>query len=277
MMPFGKPRAIARRMLMVAAVSFSGAAFAADGAEEWLRNPSIGNYKAYAEFKMANYAEARAIWQVLAARENREALFNLGILAEDGLGEDRDMAQALSLYERSAMAGGSKAQYRLGLLYSAGGAVQRDLGQARRFLAMAADGGDEDARRRLDALGEVAAATGFTRAETLSGQGKHAEAAAIYKELAAQGDAKARTRLAWLYEAGRGVPRNLDEAARRFQLAAEAGDAEAQYALAVMLRTGRGRERDLDASAVWLRRAAAQQHPAAMSALASGLAAAAGR
>ena len=45
MMPFGKPRAIARSMLMVAAVSFSGAAFAADGAEEWLRNRWIGNYR----------------------------------------------------------------------------------------------------------------------------------------------------------------------------------------------------------------------------------------
>ena len=223
---------------------------------DWLRNPAMGNYKAYAEFKMANYAEARAIWQVLAARDNSEALFNLGILAEDGLGEDRDMAQALSLYERSAMAGGSKAQYRLGLLYSAGGAVQRDLGQARRFLAMAADGGDEDARRRLDALGEVAAATGFTRAETLSGQGKHAEAAAIYKELAAQGDAKARTRLAWLYEAGRGVQRDLGEAARLFRLSAEAGEAEAQYALAVMLETGRGQAMDLTESRRWLERSA---------------------
>ena len=107
MMPFGKPRAIARRMLMVAAVSFSGAAFAADGAEEWLRNPSIGNYKAYAEFKMANYAEARAIWQVLAARENSEALFNLGILAEDGLGEDRDhRCQGQSRRTRTGFRGG---------------------------------------------------------------------------------------------------------------------------------------------------------------------------
>ena len=31
-------------------------------------------------------------------------------------------------------------------------------------------------------------------------------------KLAEQGDRSAQTRLAWMYEAGRGVPRNLDEA-----------------------------------------------------------------
>lgn len=250
------PRAVARSLMLTVSVVLSGATIAADGAAEWLRNPSIGNYKAYAEFKMANYAEAKAIWQVLAERDNSEALFNLAILAEDGLGEDQDMARALSLYARSAMAGGSKAQYRLGLLYSAGGSVARDLTQARRFLSMAAMGGDEDARRRLEVLDDAGEADRFAQAETLSGQGRHAEAAAIFRNLAAQGDAKARTRLAWLHEAGRGIPRDLAEAARLFRLSAEAGDAEAQYALAVMLETGRGQARDPLESARWLERSA---------------------
>ncbi|HEY5761603.1 MAG TPA: tetratricopeptide repeat protein [Rhodocyclaceae bacterium] len=253
---FRLARALARQVVLVASCVLPGVLWAADGSEDWLRNPSISNYKAYAEFKMANYAEAKAIWQVLAERDNSEALFNLAILAEDGLGEAQDMSRALSLYQRSALAGGSKAQYRLGLLYSAGGPVPRDLGQARRFLSMAADGGDDDARRRLDALGEAGPATGFARAETLSGQGRHAEAAAIYRELAGQGDAKARTRLAWLHEAGRGVPRDLAEAARLFRLSAEAGEAEAQYALAVMLDTGRGQVQDRAESRRWLERSA---------------------
>ncbi len=92
-------------------------------------------------------------------------------------------------------------------------------------------------------------------------------------KLAEQGDRSAQTRLAWMYEAGRGVPRNLDEAARRFTAAAEAGDPEAQYALAVMFRTGKGKERDLAQSEAWLRHAAGQNYPAAVSALASGTAA----
>ena len=88
-------------------------------------------------------------------------------------------------------------------------------------------------------------------------------------KLAEQGDRSAQTRLAWMYEAGGGVPRNLDEAARRFTAAAEAGDPEAQYALAMMFRNGKGKERDLAQSEAWLRHAAGQNYPAAVSALAS--------
>ena len=68
---------------------------------DWLRNPAMGNYKAYAEFKMAHYAAAREVWETLASVGNGDALFNLAILAEDGLGEPRDMARAEQLYGHS--------------------------------------------------------------------------------------------------------------------------------------------------------------------------------
>lgn len=239
--------------------------------EDWLRKPAMGNYKGYAEFKMGRYAEARRIWETLAGIGNGDALFNLGVLAEDGLGEPRDMARAERLYASAAQAGNFKSQYRLGLLYSAGELLPHDPGKARLYLGMAAQAGDRDAAERLAVLDRPAEAlTPFQQAELLGSRGRHAEAAAIYETLAGQGDRTAQTRLAWMHEAGRGVARDLDEAARRFRLAAEAGDAEAQYALAVMLRTGRGQPRDLPQSAQWLRRAAAQQHPAALSALAAG-------
>ena len=99
------------------------------------------------------------------------------------------------------------------------------------------------------------------------------QAAAMYRDLADRGDARAQTRLAWMFEAGRGVDRDLQEAARRFELAARAGEAEAQYALAVMYRTGKGRERDMAQSAAWMGQAAAQNHPAAVAAVASSEAA----
>jgi hypothetical protein len=265
---FGKLITPMRALVLVLALAGTSAgASPEEGAEEWLRNPSIGNYKAYAEFKMANYAEAKVIWSVLAERENSEALFNLAILAEDGLGEAADMGRALALYERSAIAGGSKAQYRLGLLYSAGGAVAQDLDRARRFLGIAAAGGDEDARRRLAALGPGGEEAPFARAETLSAQGRHAEAAVIYRELAGLGDARAGTRLAWMHEAGRGVERNLPEAARLFRRAAEGGEPEAQYALAVMLETGRGLPKDAVESRAWLERSATGGYADAQKAL----------
>jgi TPR repeat protein len=235
-----------------------------------LRNPARGNYKAYAEFKMAHYDAAREVWQTLAEVGNGDALFNLGILAEDGLGEPRNMGRAEALYASAAAAENFKAQYRLGLLYFAGTLLPRDADKARLYLTQAAEHGDKDARDMLAQLGQpTAALTPLQQAELLGGGGQHAQAAALYRTLADAGNATAQTRLAWAYEAGRGVTPDLQEAARRFELAAQAGNAEAQYALAVMLRTGRGRTADQQQSAQWLARSAAQNYPAAVAAQAS--------
>ncbi len=245
--------------------------FAQDStAEDWIKNPAMGNYKAYAEFKMARYDSARHIWEVLAGLGNPDALFNLGILAEDGLGEPGDMKKAEALYVAAANAGGFKAQYRLGMLYSGGGAVARDVDKARHYLSLAAEGGDREAAARLASLDRPERPpSDFERAELAASAGRHSEAAALYRHLAEAGNVTARTRLAWMYEAGRGVERSLDEAARLFMQSAEAGDAEAQYAIAVMHRTGRGQPHDVAASRAWLRRAAAQNYPAAVAALAA--------
>lgn len=70
-----------------------------------------------------------------------------------------------------------------------------------------------------------------------------------------------------MHEAGRGVPRNLDEAARLFREAAEAGEPEAQYALSVMLDTGAGQAKDPQQALRWLRASAAGRHPPAVEAL----------
>lgn len=261
-----------RQSIALTLLLLAGATQAQDSTRaDWLRNPAMGNYKAYADFKMANYTAAREVWQTLAEVGNGDALFNLGVLAEDGLGEPRDMKKAETLYVGAAQAGNFKAQYRLGMLYSSGGLLPKDAAKARVYLNLAAERGDKDAIARLATLDQPSATlTPYQQAELLGSSGRHEEAAALYERLAQQGDRAAQTRLAWMYEAGRGVPRRLDEAARRFQIAAEAGEAEAQYALAVMLRTGKGREVDLEQSGNWLKRAAAQKYPAAVSALASG-------
>lgn len=253
-------------LLLLASVSHAQDSHRAD----WLRNPAMGNYKAYAEFKMAHYAQAREVWETLAEVGNGDALFNLGILAEDGLGEPKDMGKAEALYTSAARAGNFKARYRLGMLYSAGVLLPRNVERARIYLTLAAQGGDKDAAATLATLGQPAASlTPYQRAELLGATGEHTQAALIYQQLAEDGDRKAQTRLAWMHEAGRGVPRDLAEAARRFELAAQAGEAEARYALAVMYRTGQGRDRDVAQSLVWLRLAAGQGYPPAVAALGS--------
>ena len=263
---------IARLAIIAFALAASSPALRAQDStvEDWIRNPAMGNYKAYAEFKMAHYDAARSIWEVLAGLGNPDALFNLGVLAEDGLGEPKDMKKAEALYVAAANAGGFKAQYRLGMLYSGGGAVPKDLARARQYLSLAAAGGDKEAAARLTSLERPSQPpTEFEQAELLASSGSHADAAALYRRTAEGGNITARTRLAWMYEAGRGVERNLDEAARLFMQAAQAGDAEAQYAIAVMYRTGRGQPKDREQSLLWLKRAAEQKYPAAVAALAA--------
>jgi hypothetical protein len=256
-----------KAFLTLAALAAAGPALAQDTTEaDWIRDPAMGNYQAYAEFKMAHYDTARHVWEVLAGRGNPDALFNLAILAEDGLGEPKDLSKAESLYLAAANAGGFKAQYRLGMLYSGDGPL-RDIDKARRYLSLAAQQGDRDAAARLATLAHPdRPPSEFEQAELLSSGGHAAEAAAIYRRLADSGDAHARTRLAWMYESGQGVERDLDEAGRLFKLAGEAGDAEAQYAMAVMFRTGKGQPVDVEQSALWLQRSAAQKYPPALAA-----------
>lgn len=240
-------------------------------AADWVKNPAMGNYKAYAEFKMANYESARHIWEILAGLGNSDALFNLAILAEDGLGEAKDVKKAESLYVAAANAGGFKAQYRLGMLYSGDNPeFPKDIEKARRYLNLAAAGGDKDAAARLASLDQAGRpGSEYEQAELLASNGKHQEAAAIYFRLSEQGNTNARTRLAWMYEAGRGVARNLSEAAVLFMASAKEGDPEAQYAIAVMYRTGLGQPKDRAESLKWLKQSASQNYPAAVAALAA--------
>jgi TPR repeat protein len=232
---------------------------------EIVRNPVIGNYKGYAEFKMGHYDAAATIWQALAERGNAEANFNLGILDEDGLGTRADMAAALAHYEKSAQAGSSKAQYRLALLYTAGVKVAKDPLKAEKWLTAAAQSGDSEAQAMLASQKASAQAISardgdFQRAALLHASGQYGDAAAIWQRLAQQGDARSQRRLAWMMEAGQGMARDLDGAGKLFRQSAEAGDADAQYALSVMLQTGKGQVQDLAQAERWRERAAAQGH-----------------
>lgn len=242
---------------------------ALDDAElaDLLARPSIALYKAYAEFKMAHYDNARRIWTALAERGIAEAWFNLGILAEDGLGQQQDVQGALTFYERGALGGSAKAQYRLALLHIEGAHVAPDRELAEKWLDAAAAAGYENAARQLALLRSGAAADDYLAIRLLESEGHLAEAADAYLRLSEQGNLRARTRLAWLYETGRGIPRDLPRAAELFKSAAERGDAEAQFALSVMLHSGAGVPRDETAAHAWLLRAARAGYPEAVEAL----------
>lgn len=232
---------------------------------EIVRRPEYGNYRGYAEFKMAHYASAKRIWEALDERSFGEAAFNLGILYEDGLGVSRDMDRAMAYYRRGALLGSPKAMFRAGVLFWLGApGVAADRGEGRRYLSMAAAAGDSEAQRYLAAENSGAAANDpMLRADQALAAGRAEEYVAILKSAAESGDVRAQTRLAWSYEAGRGVQRDLALAAQWFTTAAKGGDGEAMYALAVMYNTGAGQIKDTLLAEQWLQRSAATGYPAA--------------
>ena len=236
---------------------------------EILRKPEYGNYRGYAEFKMAHYDSARRIWEALDQRSFGEAAFNLGILYEDGLGVARDVERAMAYYRRGALLGSPKAMFRAGVMYWLGApGVPADRGEGRRYLSMAAAAGDSEAQRYLAADSAGAGANDpVLRADRALAAGRAEESVAILAAAATSGHVRAQTRLAWSYEAGRGIARDLALAAQWFGSAAQAGDGEAMYALGVMHGTGAGRDKDPMLAEQWLQRSAAAGYPAAVAEL----------
>jgi len=231
-----------------------------------VRRPEYGNYRGYAEFKMGHYASAKRIWEALDDRNFSESGFDLGILYEDGLGVPRDIDRALTYYRRSAMLGSPKAMFRLGVLYwlgAPGVPIQREEG--RRFLSMSAAAGDADAQRYLASESSPLNVNDpVLRADQALAGGHLDDYIATLKTAAEAGLAHAQTRLAWSYEVGKGVERDLALAALWFSKAAQGGDGEAMYALAVMFNTGAGQTKDPAQGEQWLKRSAAAGYPDAI-------------
>ncbi len=79
-------------------------------------------------------------------------------------------------------------------------------------------------------------------------------------ERALAGDAGAQLDLGFAYDSGRGVERNLAEAAKWYRLAAEQGLAQAQHNLGVMYAAGDGVAFDPAQAVRWYLKAANQGH-----------------
>jgi TPR repeat protein len=92
-------------------------------------------------FMLGDYATAKKLWLEGAQAGDPEAMNNLGILYNKGLGVDQDIATAVQLYTRAANLGYPNAQFNLANLYYDGNGIKRDLREAARWYAAAAQGG----------------------------------------------------------------------------------------------------------------------------------------
>ena len=86
---------------------------------------------ALAAYNLGDYAQALALYQLLAAQGNTTAQYNLGIMYENGQGVPQDYGQAVQWYRQVAEQGDAPAQGRLGAMGYPLKAGQFDVGHVR--------------------------------------------------------------------------------------------------------------------------------------------------
>lgn len=224
-------------------------------------------------------AAASEVYRLAAAAGYAPALNWLGYCCQEGKGIASNGVEAVSHFRRAAEQGYAPGAAWLGRCYLRGQGVARDPAAATAWLGRAAAQGhpegaalyalclmrgvglQADSERAWRLLRSTAAQDGATAQMALGVQllaGGDGEAVDWLRCAAAQGEAKAQTRLGACLWEGTGVGRDRREAMRWFAAAAAQGESEAQLALARGLRAGVGVKRDEKEAAVWFARAAEQ-------------------
>ena len=87
-----------------------------------LRVPALADeFQAGLEaFNRHDYAEAMAAWMPLAESGDLNAMYNVGLLYDEGLGVDVDKARALEWYLVPAREGDVSAQFNVAMIYDFG-------------------------------------------------------------------------------------------------------------------------------------------------------------
>jgi TPR repeat protein len=104
----------------------------------------------------------------------------------------------------------------------------------------------------LVSAGNFAEAASFRQGVSAFARQDYLLAAQNFFPLAEQGDPAAQSYLGFMFETGRGVPRNYTEAAMWYRRAAEQGDSLAQYSLGLLYDRGQGVPQDIVEANKWL-------------------------
>jgi TPR repeat protein len=202
-----------------------------------------------------NEAAAVAFYRRAAQAGLASARFNLGLAYFAGTGVDRDPEQALQWWRQAANQGHVVAQYNLGALLWGGDGVQQDQARAMHWFRTARSNGSEDASGFLltlfepmyqelteDTLERVRGDSNrsiplidefglYKLGVQAIEKGDYAQAFGYWQPLAQDGHAESQYQVAQLYEHGRGVEENFDQAMVWYDRAAQQNHGEAQFRL----------------------------------------------
>ena len=102
-------------------------------------------------FNSEDYEQAMASWLPLARAGDINAMYNVGLLYDEGLGVPVDKEAALDWYLVPAEEGDVSAQFNVAMIYDFGDGVPENNEQALYWSTQAARQADEQARRVLPA------------------------------------------------------------------------------------------------------------------------------
>ena len=180
---------------------------------------SLGMYatefeQAEEDYRQGAYIKALNTFYVLAKEENPKAQYNLGLMYANGLGAQKDMAQAQQWYEKAAKQGNASAQYNLAQIYYGYGEKDTHAYEkAKYWYEKAVASGLKEAYNNLGML--YLKAKGVKKDEQ--------KAFALFKKGAQKGDAIASLNVALLYAWGKKVPHDKLKAYDYLRVAAKNG------------------------------------------------------
>jgi TPR repeat protein len=204
-----------------------------------------------------DYIQARNWYQGAAAAGNTGAMYNLGVLYQNGQGVAQNYDQAREWFQKAADAGNADATNKLGELYSYAQGVARDYSAARNWYQRAAAAGSTEAMCNLGVLYQ-------------NGQGvpqNYDQAREWFQKAADAGNAEAINKLGELYYYAQGVAKDYTPARNWYQRAAAAGNAKAMSNLGVLYENGQGVAQDYGKAREWFQMAAGLGDPVAKLAL----------
>ncbi len=200
-----------------------------------------------------NYAEA-AKWFGLAAEEDDPYSQNAyGECFENGWGVDKSPSMALLWYRSSSEQGFSAAMRNIGRAFMNGMGVKENPETAIEWYRKAADAEDPEAQYELGIVYLKGVLTKQNVEEGIKWLEKSAE-----KEYV-----RSLVKLGQMHLEGDGFRRDYDVAAHYFSRGAEAGHPASQYNFAVLLEKGSGVGRDRELAIDYYRKAARQEYKAA--------------
>lgn len=194
---------------------------------------------------IAKNEELAIEWLAKAADQNSgDALYNLGLCKEVGIGGPVDQAGAFAMHLRAANVGHAKAQKEAGARYVEGVGVAKNEAEGFRWLKKSAENGSASGALNL----------GHCYLNGLGCRADNAAALAAYKKSAERGLTEGIWEVGQAYAFGNIVKRDIDEAFKWYRKGAELGHAGSQYQIGEQAR----QNGDLVEAARWFRKSADQ-------------------